>query len=69
MIKFWKCDCESCVIVRETHFSKSSNCKGETQHYVVKLPKSAVARQYCPKLPRVPGTDKRTDVWSRDLII
>ena len=30
--------------------------KGETQHYVVKLPKSAGARQYCPKIPQVPGT-------------
>ena len=34
---------------------KSSNFKGET-HYVVKLPKSTGARQYCPKLQRVPGT-------------
>ena len=36
--------------------SKSSNFKGETQHYVVKLPKSAGAGQYCPKIPRVPAT-------------
>ena len=36
--------------------SKSSNFKGETQHYIVKLPKSAGARQYCPKIPWVPGT-------------
>ena len=35
---------------------KSSNFKGETHHYVVKLPKSAGARQYCSKIPRVPGT-------------
>ena len=28
---------------------------GETQHYGVKLPKSAGARQYCPKIPQVPG--------------
>ena len=36
--------------------SKSSNFKGETQHYVVKLSKSAGAEQYCPKIPQVPGT-------------
>ena len=36
--------------------SKSSNFKGETQHYVVKLPKSAGASQYCPKIQWVPGT-------------
>ena len=36
--------------------SKSSKFKGETQHYVVKLPKSAGARHYCPKILRVPGT-------------
>ena len=36
--------------------SKSSNFKGETQHYVVKLPKSAGVRQYCPKILQVPGT-------------
>ena len=36
--------------------SKSSQFKGETQYYVVKLPKSAGARQYCPKIQRVPGT-------------
>jgi hypothetical protein len=35
--------------------SKSSNFKGETQHYVVKLPKLAGARQNCPKILRVPG--------------
>ena len=35
---------------------KSSKFKGATQHYVVKLPKSAGARYYCPKVPRVPGT-------------
>ena len=28
----------------------------ETQPYVVKLPKSAGAGHYCPKIPRVPGT-------------
>ena len=33
-----------------------SNFKGETQHYVVKLPKSVGARQYCPKIQQVPGT-------------
>ena len=36
--------------------SKFSNFKGETQCYVVKLPKSAGAGQYCPKILRVPGT-------------
>jgi hypothetical protein len=29
---------------------------GETQHCVVKLPKSAGARHYCAKILRVPGT-------------
>ena len=38
------------------HYSKSLNFMGETQHYVVKLPKSVGARHYCPKIPRVPGT-------------
>ena len=36
--------------------SKSSKFKGETQQYVEKLSKSAGARHYCPKIPRVPGT-------------
>ena len=36
--------------------SKSSKFKGETQHYLVKLPKSTGARYYCPKIQRVPGT-------------
>ena len=36
--------------------NKSSNFRGEAQHFVVKLPKSAGARQYCPKIPWVPGT-------------
>ena len=36
--------------------SKSPNFEGEIQHYVVKLPKSAGTRQYCSKIPRVPGT-------------
>ena len=36
--------------------NKSSKFKGATQHYVVKLPKSAGARHYCPKILRVPGT-------------
>ena len=36
--------------------SKSSNFKGETQHYVVKLPKSVGARKFCPKTLWVPGT-------------
>ena len=36
--------------------SKSSNFKCETQQYVVKLPKSAGARQYCPKILRMPST-------------
>ena len=36
--------------------SKSPNFKGETQRYVVKLPKSAGARQYCLNIPQVPGT-------------
>ena len=35
--------------------SKSSKFKGETQHYVVKLPKSAGARHYCTKIQLVPG--------------
>ena len=35
--------------------SKSSKFNGATQHYVVKLPKSASARHYCPKIPQVPG--------------
>ena len=35
---------------------KSSKFKGETQPYVVKLPKSVGARHYCPKIPLVPGT-------------
>ena len=34
--------------------SKSSNFKGETQRYVVKLSKSVGAEQYCPKIPRLP---------------
>ena len=34
--------------------SKPSNFKGETQHYVVELPKSAGVRQYCPKILQVP---------------
>ena len=42
--------------------------KGKTQRYVVKLPKSAGAGQYCPKIPWVPGTrDTRTNsspVWA-----
>jgi hypothetical protein len=36
--------------------SKSSNFKGATQHHVVKMQKSAGARQYCRKILRVPGT-------------
>ena len=36
--------------------SKFSKFKGETQPYVVKLPKSVGARHYCPKILRVPGT-------------
>ena len=36
--------------------SKSSKFKGETEHYVVKLPKSAGARHYCPKILQVLGT-------------
>ena len=35
--------------------SKSSKFKGASQYYVVKLPKSAGARHYCPKIQRVPG--------------
>ena len=35
--------------------SKSSKFKGATQHYVVKLPKSAGARHYCTKILWVPG--------------
>ena len=38
--------------------SKFSKFKGKTQHYVVKLPKSVGARQYCPKIPQVPIDDK-----------
>ena len=30
--------------------------KGAPQHYVVKLPKTAGARQNCPKIQQVPGT-------------
>ena len=40
---------------RVPNTSKFSNFKGETQCYVVKLPKAG-AGQYCPKIPRVPGT-------------
>jgi hypothetical protein len=36
--------------------SKSSKFKGATQHYLVKLPKSAGARHDCPKIAQVPGT-------------
>ena len=36
--------------------SKSSNFKRQKQHYVVKLPKSAGAREYCQKISRVLGT-------------
>ena len=36
--------------------SKSSKSKGATQHYVANLPKSAGARHYCSKIPKVPGT-------------
>ena len=36
--------------------SKSSNFKGATKHYAVKLSKSAGARDYCPKIPWVTGT-------------
>ena len=36
--------------------NKSSKFKGGTQPYVVKLPKSAGARHYCPNILRVPGT-------------
>jgi len=36
--------------------SKSSKFKGATQHYVVKLPKSTGASNYCPKIPQMPGT-------------
>ena len=36
--------------------SKSSKFKGVTQPYVEKLPKSAGARHYCPKIRQVPGT-------------
>ena len=35
--------------------SKSSNFKGETQRYVVKLPKATGSGQYCPKILLVPG--------------
>ena len=41
---------------RVPNTSKSSNLKGETQHYVVKLPKVGYAKQYCPKILQVPGT-------------
>ena len=44
------------TFVRSSDFSKYSKLKGETQHYVVKLTKSAGARHYCLKIPRVPGT-------------
>ena len=36
--------------------SKSSNFKGKTQCYIVKVPKSTGAGQYCPKILRMPGT-------------
>jgi len=36
--------------------NKSSKFKGATQHYAVKLPKSAGAIHYCPKSLQVPGT-------------
>ena len=36
--------------------SKSSKFKGATHYYVVKLPKSAGVRHYCPKIQWVPGT-------------
>ena len=32
------------------------NSRVNTQHYLVKFPKSAGARHSCPKIPRVPGT-------------
>ena len=41
---------------RVPNTSKSSKLKGETQHYVVKLPKAGYAKQYCPKILQVPGT-------------
>ena len=41
---------------RVTITSKFSNFKGETQFYVIKLPKSAGAGQECPKIMWVPGT-------------
>ena len=45
------------VYLSNWYFSKPSNFKDETQHYVVKLPKSAGARHYYwPKILRVPGT-------------
>jgi hypothetical protein len=35
--------------------NKSSKFKNGTQHYIVKLPKSAGSRHYCPKILQVPG--------------
>ena len=45
----WNSRCQSLC-------SKFSKFMGATQHYVVKLPKSAGARHYYSKIPRVPGT-------------
>ena len=40
----WNSGCQSLV--------NPQNFKGETQGYVVKLPKSGGAGQYCPKIPQ-----------------
>jgi hypothetical protein len=42
--------------VGANHYSESSKFKGATKDYIVKVPKSAGARHYCPKIPQVPGT-------------
>ena len=44
----WNSGCQSLV--------NPKNFKGETQRYVVKLPKSAGAGQYFPKIPWVPDS-------------
>ena len=45
---FWNSGCQSLV--------HPQNSRVQQKHYLVKLPKSAGARHYCPKIPRVPGT-------------
>ena len=42
--------------VGANHYSESSKFKGATKHYIVKLPKSAGARHYSPKILQGQGT-------------